>query len=172
MLKWGLILLTVCASSSGDILCATGMSRGGELNYSGPSAFTRALRYILTRRLVILGVLCYATAFFSLLGLLSVAQLSVAVPATALSFVVDTLGARFILHEHVPWKRWIGVLCVSAGVVLAVKSGPPPPPHALARSPGVNRAPLQTCDDQARYHQPRAHDLHQQSASCEILAKP
>ncbi len=171
MLKWGLILLTVFASSSGDILCATGMSQGGELTYCGPSGVARALRYIITRRLVILGVLCYATAFFSWLGLLSVAQLSVAVPATALSFVVDTLGARFILREHVPWKRWIGVLCVSAGVVLAVKSASPPP-RALARSSIVNRAPLQTCDDQAGHHQPSPHDLHQQSAPGEILAKP
>jgi drug/metabolite transporter (DMT)-like permease len=171
MLKWGLILLTVFASSSGDILCATGMSRGGELNYKSPSGIARTLRYIITRRLVILGVLCYATAFFSLLGLLSVAQLSAAVPATALSFVIDTLGACFILHEHVPWKRWIGVLCVSAGVVLAVKSGPPPP-SSLAGSPVVHGTPLQTCDDQAGHHQPRPHDLHQQSATCEILAKP
>lgn len=170
MLKWALILLTVFASSSGDILCATGMSQCGELQYSGPSGLVRALRFIVTRRLVILGVVCYATAFFSLLGLLSVAQLSAAVPATALSFVVDTLGARFILHEHIPWKRWIGVLCVSAGVVLAVKAGPSS--DALAWSSSGNRAPLQACNDQSSHYQSSANNFHQQSASREILAKP
>ncbi len=170
MLKWALILFTVFASSSGDILCATGMSRCGELRYSDPSGIVRALRYIITRRLVILGVLCYATAFFSLLGLLSVAQLSAAVPATALSFVVDTLGARFILREHIPWKRWIGVLCVSAGVVLAVKAGPSN--NALARSSSANSAALQACNDQSGHHQSSANDFHQQSAPCKILAKP
>jgi drug/metabolite transporter (DMT)-like permease len=83
----------------------------------------RAIRYIVTRRLVVLGGLCYATAFFSLLTLLSIAPLSIAVPATALGFVVDTIGARFLLRERVPWKRWAGVLCVTAGVILTVKSG-------------------------------------------------
>jgi drug/metabolite transporter (DMT)-like permease len=123
MMQWDLILLTVCCSSSGDILCARGMSRGGELSDFGPSGIVRAIRCIITRRLVILGGLCYATAFFSLLTLLSIAPLSIAVPATALGFVVDTIGARFLLRERVAWKRWAGVLCVTAGVILTVKSG-------------------------------------------------
>ncbi len=123
MTRWGLILLTVFCSSGGDILCARGMSGGGELSDFGPSGIVRAIRYIVTRRLVILGGLCYAISFFSLLTLLSVAPLSIAVPATALGFVVDTIGARFVLREHVPWKRWAGVLCVTAGVILTVKTG-------------------------------------------------
>ncbi|MGA7884100.1 MAG: EamA family transporter [Acidobacteriaceae bacterium] len=123
MMQWSLILLTVFSSSAGDILCARGMSQGGELSDFGPSGMVRAIRYIVTRRLVILGGVCYATAFFSLLTLLSVAPLSIAVPATALGFVVDTIGARFLLRERVPWKRWAGVLCVTAGVILTVTSG-------------------------------------------------
>jgi len=122
-MQWALILLTVCSSSAGDILCARGMSKGGELSDFGPSGIVRAIRYIMTRRLVILGGVSYAIAFFSLLTLLSVAPLSIAVPATALGFVVDTIGARFLLRERVPWKRWAGVLCVTAGVILTVKSG-------------------------------------------------
>lgn len=124
MLKWLLILVTVFVSSAGDILCAKGMSEAGELNQFAVSALVRSVRFIITRKFVVLGGTCYAVAFFSLMGLLSVAQLSVAVPATALSFVVDTLGARFLLHEHIPWKRWIGVLCVTAGVILAVQPTP------------------------------------------------
>lgn len=105
MLKWLLIVSTVFASSTGDILCAKGMSEAGDLDPVQPSGILYIFRYIVTRRLVILGYLCYATAFISLMALLSVAPLTVAVPATALSFVIDTLGARFILHEHIPWKR-------------------------------------------------------------------
>ncbi len=170
MMKWALILLTVCSSSCGDILCAKSMSMGGELEYSGPSAMVRAVRYIITRRMVILGVLCYAAAFFSLLSLLSIAQLSLAVPATALSFVVDTLGARFILREHIPWKRWVGVLCVTMGVVLAVKATPPTYP--LARTSGTNGASLQSCENKPGHNQPRPDDFHQQSSPCEIFTKP
>ena len=124
MLKWALILLTVFCSSCGDILCARGMSQGGELTDFGRAGLMRIVRYIITRRMVILGGISYAAAFFSLLCLLKVAQLSVAIPATALSFVIDTIGAHFFLGEHVPWRRWAGVICVTAGVILAVKSGP------------------------------------------------
>jgi hypothetical protein len=137
-MKWALILLTVCASSCGDILCARSMSTGGELEYSGPSAIVRAVRYIITRRMVIMGVLCYATAFFSLLSLLSIAQLSLAVPAT--------------------------------GVVLALNASPPT--HPLAGTSRANGASLQPCEDKPSHHQPRTDDFHQQSAPCEILAKP
>jgi drug/metabolite transporter (DMT)-like permease len=125
MIKWVLLLFTVTASSCGDILCARGMSQGGELRDFGLSGLARTLRYIITRRMVILGGLCDAAAFFSMLGLFSVVPLSIAVPATALGFVFDTFGARFVLREHVHWKRWAGVACVTAGVILAVRSGLP-----------------------------------------------
>jgi drug/metabolite transporter (DMT)-like permease len=142
-MKWGLILLTVIASSAGDILCAKGMSQAGEMPRFGPWGLVQAIRYILRRKLVIAGGALYVTAFLSLLGLLSVAQLSAAVPATALSFVVDTLGARFILREHVPWKRWVGVMCVTAGVILAVKSGPAQAPNSVLPSRQSSPAGLQ-----------------------------
>jgi drug/metabolite transporter (DMT)-like permease len=142
MLKWALILSTVFLGSAGDIFCARGMSQGGELDF-GPSGILRVVRYIVTRRMVIVGGLCYAISFFSLLGLLSVAKLSVAVPATALSFVIDTLGARFILHEHIPWKRWIGVACVTAGVILVVQppTGSPSPLLPAQPRQAANRQP-------------------------------
>lgn len=136
MLKWAWILFTVAMSSSGDILCARGMSEGGELNDFGPRGLMRAIRYIVTRRMVIIGAFCYAVAFFALLGLLRVEPVSVAVPATALGFVLDTLGARFLLKEHVHWKRWVGVLCVTAGVLLAVRSGPVAPGRVAQHQEG------------------------------------
>jgi len=134
MIKWLLIMITVVAGSLGDILCAKGMSEGGEhLDEIGPRGLAHTIRYIFTHRMVILGAVCDAIAFFSLLGLLSVAQLSYAVPATALGFIVDTLGARFFLGEHVHWKRWLGVILVAGGVLLTVQSGP----QGRVASPGT-----------------------------------
>ena len=122
MLTWFLILVTVVLGSCGDLFCAKGMSSGGEVNVRA-TGIARLVRSIVTRRMIILGFICDGISFFSLLALLAVAQLSIAVPATALSFVIDTLGARFILHENVHWKRWLGVLCVTVGVILTVDSG-------------------------------------------------
>jgi drug/metabolite transporter (DMT)-like permease len=157
MLKWMLIICTVFASSAGDILCAKAMSEGREIGDLHPTGLLRAIEYIVTRRLVILGYVCYAAAFISLMGLFSVAELTVAVPATALSFVIDTLGAHFILHEHIPWKRWIGVVCVSAGVLLAVRPGASRSSTGAARSKCVT---VQACQDQSRHNQPSTKHLH------------
>jgi drug/metabolite transporter (DMT)-like permease len=154
-MKWILIVLTVFSSSAGDVLCASGMSEGEAIPGSASSILLRSLRYIVTRRKVILGVLCYACAFFSLLGLLTVAPLSVAVPATALSFVVDTLGAKFLLHERVPVRRWIGVACVCTGVILAVNPAASGGPVAPAT------ATVQAHKDQPRDHKPSAQNLDQ-----------
>lgn len=120
MSKWPILLLAAVMGSCGDVLCAKGMSMAGELHGFGPFSVARTIRFIADRKLVILGVICYAVAYFSLLALLRVAQLSVAVPALALGFIFDTLGARFFLHEHVSGRRWLGVLFVAAGVLLAV----------------------------------------------------
>ncbi|MGH9353666.1 MAG: EamA family transporter [Terriglobia bacterium] len=159
MLKWLLIVSTVFASSAGDILCAKGMSEGRELNIFHPTGLLHALEYIFTRRLVIFGYVCYALAFISLIALLSVAQLTVAVPATAFSFVVDTLGARFILHERIRWKRWVGVICVSAGVVLAVRPSPPSPAPST-RPPGAGCAAVHPCNNQPRNNHPSTKRLY------------
>lgn len=173
-MQWFFILLEVFSSSAGDILCAKGMSEGESLEHVHASRLGHALRRIVRDRFVILGWICYAVAFFSMMGLLSVAQLSVAVPATALSFVIDTLGARFLLHEHVPWRRWIGVVCVSAGVLLAVKPaarmGAKPP--VLAGPVGAHRAAVNPRKDEARNHQAGAQNLDHQGTPSKVLAKP
>lgn len=169
MLTWLLILLCVFAGSAGDVLCAKGMSSHGEVTYGSPSGFAKVVRAVVTRKLIILGFACDAISFFALLALLSVAQLSIAVPATALSFVVDTLGAHFFLHENVHWKRWLGVLCVTAGVVLTVESGPS---KALIGSRAPATAAVQTNQHQAGNNQTRASGFDHQRPLGKVFLEP
>lgn len=149
MLTWLLIIIVVVLGSAGDVLCAKGMASGGEITNFGASRLGGLICSIVARKLVILGWICDGISFFSLLALLSVAQLSIAVPATALSFVVDTLGARFFLHEHVHWKRWLGVLFVTAGVILTVRSGNA---KVLSGAGGPNPAAVKPYQHQAGNH--------------------
>ena len=165
-MKWVLIVLSVFSSSAGDVLCASGMSEPANTAGSSKSLLIRSLRFIVTRRKVILGLLCYASAFFSLLALLSIAPLSVAVPATALSFVMDTIGARFILHERVPIRRWIGVACVCTGVILAVQPAP------LARPAAASAASVQADKNQPDSHKARAESLDDQGPAAKVLTEP
>lgn len=164
-MKWLFIALTVCMSSAGDVLCAAGMSQHAEVADLHPRGIVRILRFIVTQRRIIFGGVCYAAAFFALLGLLSDTKLSVAIPATALSFVLDTLAARFLLREHVPWKRWIGVVLVCVGVYLTVRP-------TSARPAGSPMPPVQAHQDQPSHHQRRPRQLNPEAASAEVLREP
>jgi drug/metabolite transporter (DMT)-like permease len=64
------------------------------------------------------GVPMMALSFYSLLILLSWEPISLVIPASALSYVVGTLGAKYILGEKVSAARWAGVVLVCAGVAL------------------------------------------------------
>jgi len=67
-----------------------------------------------------LGLLLMALAFFSLLEMLSLENVSFVVPVTALSYGFGALGGKVFLREQVTGRRWAGVLlvCVGVGLVL------------------------------------------------------
>lgn len=46
------------------------------------------------------------------------AEVSFAVPATAASFLVETVLAKLLLKEAVHWQRWLGAAMVACGVAL------------------------------------------------------
>jgi drug/metabolite transporter (DMT)-like permease len=68
-----------------------------------------------TNKDVLLG-LALETAFFILLQyLLGQRDVSFIWPLTALSFVMTTLAAQFLLHERVDTFRWVGVALIVIG---------------------------------------------------------
>jgi drug/metabolite transporter (DMT)-like permease len=69
-------------------------------------------------RAVRLGLLCMLANFGTLVVALSWAEVSFLVPATALHFVLATLGAKWLLHEHISPVRWCGTILVGLGVAL------------------------------------------------------
>ena len=52
------------------------------------------------------------------MGLLTIADLSFAVPATAVTYVLETVLAKYVLKEQVNWLRWAGASLVICGVAL------------------------------------------------------
>lgn len=100
MMQWALVGGVVAATVVCDLLQSHGMRRGG-----------RAWKLPLS-------VVFMAISFFCFTQLVKVADLSFAVPATAASFVIETLLAKLILKERVNAKRWMGALLVACGVAL------------------------------------------------------
>ena len=112
-----LLALLICGSTGGEISIAHGMKNIGE-----PSLRPKALLKFLGRALqsgsLWIGIALMAVSFYSLLILLSWHPVSFVIPASALSNVVGTLGAKYILREQISRARWAGVLLVCGGVAL------------------------------------------------------
>jgi drug/metabolite transporter (DMT)-like permease len=117
-MKWLFVAVIVCATVLGDVLQTVGMRRHGEIHDFRPGALGRAAAVLARNRYVVLAVAMMAVSFFAFLTLLSFADLSFAVPATAASFVIETVIAKYFLKEQVTWRRWAGAGLVACGVAL------------------------------------------------------
>jgi len=94
------------------------MRRHGEIHDFRPGAIGRAAALLSHNLYVIGSVAAMAISFFAYLGLLTIADLSFAVPATAITYVLETILAKYFLKEHVNWLRWAGAFLVICGVAL------------------------------------------------------
>lgn len=97
---------------------ARSMRTVGEVTDFRPTAlFTVAVRAVgVIWTWIGLGLM--TLAFFSLLAVLAIENVSFVVPVTALSYAVGALGGSIFLHERVTPRRWAGVLLVCIGVTL------------------------------------------------------
>lgn len=118
MKPWLLVALIVAATTIGDLLQSREMKQQGEIKDFRPSGIGRALAAMAQRRFLILAIFFMAISFFAFMTLLSVADLSFAVPATAASYVVETILAKYLLKENISVRRWTGTLLVAGGVAL------------------------------------------------------
>ncbi len=116
-MTWFLLALVVLATSAGDLFQTIGMRQGGEIRDFRPGRLGRALAAVLRNRCVVLSIASFAVSFFAFLALISIAELSFAVPATAAAYVLETLLAKYVLHETIGRERWVGALLVTLGVV-------------------------------------------------------
>src|SRR5881409_797049 len=112
------ISIVILTGTAGDLAVSHAMKQIGHVSPITPSAIFRFLAQAFQMVWLWIGIALMATGFFSLLALLSWADVSFVVPATALSYVSGALGAKFLLNEHVAPARWAGVLLVCLGVAL------------------------------------------------------
>lgn len=117
-MKWTMVGIIVVATTVGEVLQAIGMRHHGEIRDFRPTAIGRALAVLSRNRYVVASVVAMAISFFAYLELLTVAELSFAVPVTAVTYVFETILAKYVLHERVTWLRWAGASLVICGVAL------------------------------------------------------
>jgi len=112
------LVLIVITGTAGELCVSRAMKTIGEVKDFRPVALFRVIVRALQVGWMWVGLLLMGIAFFALLGALSIENVSVVVPVTAMSYAAGTLGGELFLGERVSRQRWIGLALVCVGVTL------------------------------------------------------
>jgi drug/metabolite transporter (DMT)-like permease len=108
----------VLSGSAGELAVTHGMKKAGAPEHLRIRDVTNFLGRAFCNGWFWVGVPLMALSFYLLMVLLSWEPISLVIPASALSYVVGTLGAKYILKEDVNGIRWAGVFLVCIGVAI------------------------------------------------------
>ena len=111
------LTLAITMGAAGDILLSTGMKAMGEVRLRRLSELPRLIRLVFSNGYVLLGICCMAVYFGSYITALAWVDVSVANPLTALSYLIATVYAVFIMHERINLQRLAGVFLVVLGAI-------------------------------------------------------
>src|SRR5437870_5303976 len=111
--------ILVLAGTAGDLALARAMKSVGQVQLS-PASLLRGILDSLGHPWMWIGLLLHAAAFAAFLALLSWTDVSVVVPASALSYVAGVAGAKLFLRERIDPDRWAGVLLIALGVAFVL----------------------------------------------------
>jgi len=101
-----------------------------------------------TNKSVLFGLLLETIFFILLQYLIGQRDVSFVWPLTAISFILTTLAAQFLLHERVDVVRWSGVALIVVGAAFisysehAKEKAPPPATAVQTQGDGGNQ-PIQ-----------------------------
>ncbi|MGB7758903.1 MAG: hypothetical protein WBL61_03685 [Bryobacteraceae bacterium] len=119
-MKWLLVAITVVATALSDLLQSYELKRAGEQSVSA-RGIARLAATVARRKYLILSVVFLAFSFFSFMALVQSQPLSFAVPASAASFILETIAAKLVLCEQVGPRRAAGTLLVLSGIILLAR---------------------------------------------------
>jgi drug/metabolite transporter (DMT)-like permease len=109
-----LVLIAIATQVAGNVFLSHGMRRAGAILSASPLDYIQAINVW-----TLAGVCMLAAWMVTDLALLSRADLSFVLPVIATSFVLIAIVGHFVLGERVSGLRWIGILLISLGVLLA-----------------------------------------------------
>ena len=123
LITWSCISLVALLAIAGEVLIAAAMRGIGDLDeVRAKSGIVGAAIVVLTNPKFVAGALCMALNFFAMLYTLSKVDLSLAAPAIgSFNYVGNAVAARLFLRENVDRRRWLAILCVTAGVFLLAR---------------------------------------------------
>lgn len=118
MMRWVIVVVVASSSTLADLLQAAGMKEHAAIHKFQANHLFGQLTGLISNKKLLASVGCLAVSFTAFLALVSVAELSFAAPATAVTFVLETILAACVLKEQVDWRRYAGATLVTGGVML------------------------------------------------------
>jgi drug/metabolite transporter (DMT)-like permease len=119
-----LVALLVVFSSAGNLFFSIGMKRIGALQRWSLGALHLAFVGVFTSAWIWLGIVSMLLFLAALMLVLSWADFSYVLPATACMYALIPLLGHFLLGESVTGLRWVGVGLICLGVVLIGRTPP------------------------------------------------
>lgn len=117
----GLVLFSVIAASSGQLMLKHGMQLATARSHASSRSLAVAA---ITTPWVLLGLAVFAVSAVVWLAALSRIPLSLAYPFNALGYLVILTASIIVLHERANMMTWAGTVLVVAGLVVVVLSKP------------------------------------------------
>jgi multidrug transporter EmrE-like cation transporter len=120
-----LVLFSVFLATAGQLLLKTGMAKVGYIDGERLSNPMALIGDVLRTWQVVAGLAVFVLSAMSWLVVMSRVPLSFAYPFVGITYVLLALFGKFVIHEHVPSLRWLGVALIVAGIVVVGKTSPP-----------------------------------------------
>jgi drug/metabolite transporter (DMT)-like permease len=133
-----LLVLMVFFGAVGDVLLSKGMKQIGAVDDWSPAALFDVFLQTFTSGTIWLGIACLILFFVGYMLVLSWADFSYVLPATATSYALVPLLGFLMLGEFVSSLRWAGVAFICLGVLLV---GTTSPSTTRAAEPPAGGAP-------------------------------
>lgn len=119
-----LVLLIITLSSFGNTFLRVGMSQARSPSHWTMHALLSFFGRAFDSADVWFGIILLALFAISQMLVLSFADYSYILPASATSYVIVALLGHFMLGEQVPLKRWAGIALICAGAVVVGRTHP------------------------------------------------
>jgi drug/metabolite transporter (DMT)-like permease len=113
-----LLFLIIVGGTAGELCISHAMKKLDMITGFHPSSLVRFFLRAIRVPSMWFGIALMTVAFFSLLAMLSIQQVSFVVPVTALGYLTGAVGATAFLGERISQQRWFGVALVCLGVTV------------------------------------------------------
>jgi len=115
-----LVLISVILGVLGQLSLKQGMKNIG--NFEVKDFLSSRIFELVAEKFVVIGIVLYAIATLLWLVVLSKAELSFAYPMLAIGYILIAIFSKIFFGENVTFVRFFGILLISMGVFLLLKS--------------------------------------------------